>query len=304
MTKLSIDGDPPTPPPGLTDADTFGEDLDFNLRVVSELAERYCVSCQGYHVLYAAKRLMPRARIIEIDRKEMAATARTVAEKQLASSGSDLEVIIAGAADTGLLATAVHGIALIGKSALARSRFTVLDRCRTPLELCRHFGQRHALKIETEVVDLVVDRERRKADLILAHSLLRYIPREAHVDVLRKFGQWLRPAGHMIFSTRLESDAKGEVFEREQRDIGDDVLRRIRDGQLEIGGSVETYAAKLGNRSFQAIAGYEDLTGLQVLFDLAQMPVVSTQIIQGEVLRSGKRTTRRRAIIVLGAPQS
>jgi hypothetical protein len=287
----------------LTDPDTFGEDLEFNLRTVSDLAERYCVSCQGYHVLYAAKRLMPNARIIEVDRKEMAASVQSVAEKQLASSGKDLEIIIAGAADTGLLATAAHGIALISKSALARIRFTVLDRCRTPLELCRYFGQRHNLRVETEVVDLITDGEARKADLILAHSLLRYIPRESHVDVLRKFGQWLGPAGCLIFSTRLESDAKGEVFEREQRDIGDDILKRIREGQLSIGESVETYAAKLRNRSFEEIAGYDDLTDLQAFFDLARMPMISKQIVQGEIHRLGKQTTRRRAIIVLGAPQ-
>lgn len=303
MTETSNCKDAPARPPILTDPDTFGEDLEFNLRAVSDLAERYCVSCQGYHVLYAAKRLMPHSRIIEIDREAMAAVTKELAEKQLASSGLGLEVIIAGVADTGLLATAAHGIALIGKSALAHSRFLVLDRCRTPLELCRCFGERHELEIETEVVDLIADNQKRKADLIFAHSLLRYIPRESHVDVLRKFGRWLRPGGYLILSTRLESDAKGEVFESEQRDISDDILQRIGEGQLSIGESIETYASKLRNRSFEEIAGYDGLTDLQAFFDLARMPVISTQIVQGEVHRSGKQTTRRRAIIVLGAPQ-
>jgi SAM-dependent methyltransferase len=291
--------------PSLTDPVSCGEDLSFNLRTVSGLAEKYCGSCAGYHVLYAAKRLMPFARIVDLDRKEVAATIGKLAAERLASSGSSLEVVIAGAADTGLLAGAAHGIALVGRAALDRSRFTILDRCRTPLELCRSFGRGHRLTVETDVVDLVADQTRRSADLVVVHSLLRYVPKEAHADLLRKFGQWLRPQGRIVFSGRLEDDDAGTgIFEADQRHFGEELRRRIRDGELQIGDRAEVFDAQLNQRSAEQIAGYGDLTGLQALFDRAQMPVFDTQIVQGVVRRSGKEVMRRRAIVVLGAPRS
>jgi hypothetical protein len=304
LTTPSPNDESPASLPHLTDPVSCGEDLSFNLRTVSDLAEKYCGSCAGYHVLYAAKRLMPFAMIVELDRKEVAATIGTLAAERLASSGSSLEVVIAGAADTGLLACAAHGIALIGRTALDRSRFTVLDRCRTPLELCRSFGRGHRLTVETDVVDLVADQTRRSADLVVVHSLLRYVPREAHADLLRKFGQWLRPQGRIVFSSRLEHDEAGTgIFEADQRHFGEDVRRRIRDGQLEIGERAEAFDAQLNQRSTEQIAGYDDLRGLQALFDRAQMPVLAAQTVRGEVRRSGKDVMRRRAIFVLGAPR-
>ena len=304
MTKSSTDGKLSEPPPYLTDPVSCGEDLLFNLRAVSGLAEKYCGSCDGYHVLYPAKRLMPFARVADLDRKEVAATIGELAGERLASTRSTFDVVIAGAADTGLLATAAHSIALIGAAALSRSRFAVLDRCRTPLELCRHFGQRHGLTVETDAVDIITDRTSRSADLVVVHSLFRFLPRETHVNVLRKIGRWLRPQGRIVFSSRLEDKAMIRVFETDQRHFGEDILRRIRDGHLKIGESAEAFDARLNHRSIEQIVGYDSLRSLQALFDLAQMPVFATQIVRGKVRRSARVIMRHRAIVVLGAPRS
>jgi hypothetical protein len=245
---------------------------------------------------------MPQAKIIEIDRKEIADIIARLTAERLASDQSSLEIVVAGAADTGLLATAAHGVALLGDTALARCRFTVLDRCRTPLELCRSFGERHGLSVETAVVDLVTDQTRRSADLIVVHSLLRYVPREAHIDLLRKFGRWLRLQGRIVFSSRLESDAGTSIFEADQRHFDEDIRRRIHARELEIGERTEVFEVHLSQRSTERIAHYDDLAELRALFDRARMPVFATEIVQGVVSRSGKDVLRRRAIIVLGAP--
>jgi hypothetical protein len=286
----------------LTDPASCGEDLQFNLRTVTDQAGKFCASCAGYHVLYVAKRLMPQAKIIEIDRKEIADIIARLTAERLASDQSSLEIVVAGAADTGLLATAAHGVALLGDTALARCRFTVLDRCRTPLELCRSFGEQHGLSVETAVVDLVTDQTRRSADLIVVHSLLRYVPREAHIDLLRKFGRWLRLQGRIVFSSRLESDAGTSIFEADQRHFDEDIRRRIHARELEIGERTEVFEVHLSLRSTERIAHYDDLAELRALFDRARMPVFATEIVQGVVSRSGKDVLRRRAIIVLGAP--
>lgn len=285
--------------PSLTDPATFGEDIEFNLHTVSDLADQYCGACKGYHVLNAGKRLLPTFGGINVDRHEVAETVGKLVAEQIAASSAPLEVMIAGCADTGLFACAAHGIAMIGAPALSRCRFTVLDRCRTPLELCRYYAERHGLDIETEVVEFVDDTAPRSADLIAVHSLFRFLPRESHVDVLRKMGRWLRPGGRIVFSVKLDHDQSGEHFEGRQRIFNDDVLRRVRGGQFETGESPDALDARLSRRSVAKTTEYGDFDALQALFDQAGLPVLSTQVASGEV-RPGE--TQYRAIAVLGPP--
>jgi hypothetical protein len=139
---------------------------------------------------------------------------------------------------------------------------------------------------------------------VVVHSLLRFVPREAHADVLRRFGGWLRRHGRIVLSCRLENDAGTSIFEADQRHFGEDIRRRIRDGQLKVGESAESFAVQLNRRSTEEIASYGNLASLRALFERAEMPVLAHEIVQGEVRRSGKTFMRRRVIFVLGAPQT
>lgn len=304
MTGMPESHDCSTTQPCLTDSESFGEDLAANLDSVNELAEKYCDSCKGYHVLHVAKRLLPLTGSLSLDRHEIAATVRKLAEEQRVSTRLPLEVVIAGCADTGLLASAAHGIALTGKPALSQTRFTVIDRCRTPLELCLRFARTHDLNIETEIAEIVDDMAPRVADLVLVHSLFRFLPQPSHVDVLRKIGRWLRPGGRIVFSSKLDRDESGKVFEQTQRDFEDDVVQRIRSGELPVGGRAGGFDMTLSRRPSSQTTEYGDLSKLQTLFDLAETPVLTTQIVSGKGREAGKQVTQRRAVVVLGPPSS
>ena len=60
----------------LADPDTCGEDLAHNLRVISGLAEQYCVGCADYHVMFVARRLTQRGSNIELARPEVASAVK------------------------------------------------------------------------------------------------------------------------------------------------------------------------------------------------------------------------------------
>ena len=132
-----------------------------------------------------------------------------IAEKT-AKAGS-IDILIPGSADTGILATAAHAAAALGQAVLDRCRITVIDRCPTPLILCREFGVRHRLNVETLQSDLTATSHHFEADLIVVHSVFRFIGRADHVAFLNKLGSWLNASGRLIISNRLRLDEASEA---------------------------------------------------------------------------------------------
>ncbi len=78
------------------------------------------------------------------DRPELIKLIKGILAEKAATAGS-IDILIPGSADTGILATAAHAAAVLGQAVLDRCRFTVIDRCPTPLILCSEFGARHHL---------------------------------------------------------------------------------------------------------------------------------------------------------------
>ncbi|WP_162916817.1 class I SAM-dependent methyltransferase [Dongia deserti] len=172
----------------------FPEDLAANLRLVEALAPAHCSGCMGYHLARARRRLKagsPDA----LDRTETIQLLRTCLGQ--ASHGA-VDIVIAGVGDTNLLATCAEAM-----PDLAKVRFTVLDRCRTPLVLCEAFARRHGLNVETSQVEVGAPDAAFPADIILVHSLLRFLPRSAHRAVMLALRRWLKPEGMILFSHRL-----------------------------------------------------------------------------------------------------
>jgi SAM-dependent methyltransferase len=154
-------------------------------------------------------------------------TGRAIIEHALAERviAGARRVLIAGAADTGLLAsvaraTAGHDIEI-----------EVVDRCATPIELCRRFAERWSLPAAARVVDLA-ELDARGFDLVYANSVLPFIPVERHTDVLARMRRALRRGGHLllVFNTgrRIASDtsrdyrsgyADGAIAELDRQNI-------------------------------------------------------------------------------------
>ena len=175
----------------------FREDLEANLRLVEALAPVHCRDCGGYHLERARRRARgptPEA----LDRPEMVRLLRDWLAERPPGQGA-LALLIAGSGDTNLLATCAEALG----SAATAARYTVLDRCQTPLELCAAFAREHRLDVRTLRMDMAAPAGPLAADVIVVHSLLRFLPRGAHLPTMQALRSWLKPDGIVLFSHRL-----------------------------------------------------------------------------------------------------
>ena len=162
------------------------EDLVEQAATQYRLAEQFCDTCRNYHAIWPYRRL---ARVVATADASAPGFESTL--DALFKTGKR-KVLIAGAADTGLLAlTARTGAAY-------DVNIVVLDRCRTPLELCRQFAQRWSLRSCTLHQDLTGLDLAAEFDVVFANSVLMFIAPELRIDVLRRLSRALRLDGRLV----------------------------------------------------------------------------------------------------------
>jgi len=195
-------------PPSLLDPVSCGEDVFANAARISDLAPEHCVDCADNHIRSAVHRCTPVPK--GVDRPEFISLIKGILAGKAARPGN-IDIVIPGSADTNILAATAHAAAVLGGEVLNRCRFTVIDRCATPLILCREFGARHRLNVETLQSDLTANSLHFAADIIVVHSVLRFIPHAEHLAFLNRLGSWLNASGHVIISNRLRLDKAAEA---------------------------------------------------------------------------------------------
>jgi SAM-dependent methyltransferase len=187
----------------MTDGPGF-HGLDEDLRRVAaegfELADRLCRGCGQMHALWPYIRL---ARATSAGSEEATSRLQSVLADQIAAGRKD--VLIAGAADTGALAT-------VARAGAGRALdIVVLDRCETPLELCRRQAQHWSLPIATLHEDLGrLDRPGR-FDIVFAHGTLHFIELDRRTDVLARMRRTLRPGGRLVLRANAGGRIGGEL---------------------------------------------------------------------------------------------
>jgi hypothetical protein len=291
----------------LSDPVTFGEDLAGNLQRVLEIAPEHCRDCADYHIRCVAHRATGERFGIDFDRPELVALLEDLAGRRLAEQPGRLDIVIAGSADTGVLATVAHAVSLLGEAALARCRFTVLDLCPTPLLLCRHFAGEHGLDLACAAVDLTAPGEKFPADILVMHSVFRFIDGSLQPAVLKELGSWLKPGGAMVFSNRI----KTRTSEEERADLASRGGRNERfaamvaAGEIEVADS-EAIAIRL-DRSLQAdearVGEFRTADELRAFLAGGPLPLTRFDEIVREIGGGGRpRYMRKRVLAVLAAP--
>ena len=85
----------------------------------------------------------------------------------------------------------------------------VLDRCGTPLELCQRYAARNGLTVATQAADLFDVGLSCAANIVVVHSLLRFIPRERHRELVVALSRWLKPGAVALrHSLRAPDEAR------------------------------------------------------------------------------------------------
>jgi SAM-dependent methyltransferase len=94
---------------------------------------------------------------------------------------------------------------------------TVIDRCPTPLELCRWYAEREQVRIVTAVADATEFEDPDRFDVICTDSLLTLLPAEVRARALRRWRALLRPDGVIVTTARISAREYATDVSREAR---------------------------------------------------------------------------------------
>jgi hypothetical protein len=288
----------------LLDSISCGENLLQNVARVSELAPDHCVGCADYHIRYIAHRCTGIPKSIALDRPYLIGLIQMCIKARTAASNTSIEIVIPGSADTGILATCAHAAAALGATSLNRCRFTVLDRCPTPLILCQEFAARHQLSLRTCQIDLQSISLHYDADLIVAHSIFRFINQSDQVTVLDKFASWLRLGGRLIVSNHLKQRDQASVgAEFRKRTAANNAIKKILEsGLLRTREPAEMIMKRL-NRSIGDSEGrpgeIQSLVDARKLFARSQLREISSQAVTGKITLAPDDVIQRDRVLAL-----
>ncbi len=124
-----------------------------------------------------------------------------------------LRILISGTADYGMLEKVHEGF--IGCP--TPPDITVLDRCPTPLELCKWYAARESMHITCRCIDILEYNEHGLFDVICTDSFLAQFKNEDRELLAKKWNQLLRPGGKVITVNRIRPNVSGTVnFSPEQ----------------------------------------------------------------------------------------
>ena len=275
----------------------FAEDLPRLAAAAAELACCFCDTCQNYHFLWPFLRL--------IDSPGSASDGGGSFEAILAEliANGRRQVLIAGAADTGLLSIVAR--AAVGHQA----GITVLDRCNTPLELCRQFADQWSLDIETMHIELDKLSIDARFDTVFVHSTLDLVAPDRRLDVLTRLRRALRPDGRLVLRFRTMGAAEPGNLANYRNAVPVHLIERLDSLNIPLPEPrdalrrrIESYAAERQAR--EARAG--DCADMQQLIDAAGFSVQSiTPIKTDHSAAFGPATpaASNRRFVVLAAPR-
>jgi hypothetical protein len=230
----------------LADRTTCGQDYYRNLYLATENAGKSCGDCADYHATVTIGRITDSSGWAGGMRDSLINFVSGEAQRHK-GAGSGLSVLIAGAADTSTLACSAHAVLGSGEDVFRKASFAVIDRCETPLVLCREFALEHQINLFAETQDLAHPSRGFNADLIIFHTVLSFIPAEYHVAILQRAAAWLNPGGKIYLWNGLQIHNRDENRNSRIQDNAE-ILSRIRSGEVAIGEDIRVFEKRLENR--------------------------------------------------------
>jgi SAM-dependent methyltransferase len=204
-----------------------------------ELSGRLCGSCRDLHALWPYIRLSRSSTGLEDEGSRLELALRTLI------AGGLRRVLIAGSADTGLLALvaragADHGVNIV-----------VLDICESPLELCRRLASQWSMQIETLRQDLLELDVQQQFDLVLVHGTLHFIAANGRLDVLTRIQHALRPDGRLVLLFNTSKPSTVEIDDNFHIDYAKAVLSELKRLRISLPDNEAAICGRLSAHSRQ-----------------------------------------------------
>jgi SAM-dependent methyltransferase len=200
----------------MPDHSGFDEDLPLLAAESFELSKSLCRTCGQVHALWPYIRLARASTGVEFPSSYL----QSVLTALIAEGRRSL--LIAGAADTGLLALVTRVDA--GRNA----DIVVLDRCEAPLALCRRWAARVPHPIVTLHQDLRDLNEAQLFDLVLVHGTLHFIAAPERPDVLARLRRSLAPGGRLVLLFNTSAPVVGDLARHGRDGYADWVLDELK----------------------------------------------------------------------------
>jgi hypothetical protein len=211
----------------------FEEDLPALADRAYALALDLCMGCANYHIYWPARRAAGIVGGSDADRAALVSGVMRIARSFDPAADRTFAILVAGAADTGILAAVVEALFLSGgRELLERASFCVVDRCETPLRLCQEYAGKHAIAVTTERADLSSYSPASPFDLVVVHSVLAFFPQPARAGMLARMGGWLCGSGQILLSANMSDRTRIERDERFEHVILPKIRAAVADGRI------------------------------------------------------------------------
>lgn len=203
------------------------------------VAGRFCGSCRNLHALWPYIRLSRSSTGLERSGSVLETALRAAITQGLR------KILIAGAADTGLLSLVLRAADDFDVDV------TVLDVCASPLELCRRLAGQWSIPVRTVKQDLADLDERQEFDLVLVHGTLHFIAGEKRLNVLARIHRGLRPNGRLVvlFNTSRPSTIRKD--DKLHVDYAESVVKELRRLAIPLPDSESEFIRRLSDHSRQ-----------------------------------------------------
>lgn len=193
----------------------WSEDLIWQAVRGAELGRKFC-TCEGYyHCLWGPLRASGAMKGLSSEEQILSDVMRPFIRQ-------DARVLIGGSADTGVLCSLgrIYGP--------VKAAFTVVDKCRSPLELIREFAAAKQVLCRTLNVDILEIDGRESWDQIVLHYTANFVDAAHRKKFLSSIAQVLAPGGTLICAVKTGE----KVFSEQRETLEAGFLTRSR-GDLE-----------------------------------------------------------------------
>jgi len=179
----------------------WSEDLIWEAVRGAELGRKLC-TCEGYyHCLWGLLRASG-------GMKGLNSEQQTLSHVMTPFIRQNARVLIGGSADVGVLCS-------LGKIyGSAQPEFTVVDRCRSPLELIREFAAARQIPCRTLNLDILDLDGSERWDQIVLHYTANFVDADHRYKFLSGVARALEPGGTLICSVKT-----GDKVVADQRDM-------------------------------------------------------------------------------------